>query len=237
MNDVDDNEDSSPFDHLSAGPIEGRVVDWRSKPRIHGFSIHDDLAAHYGLADVLFLTLTGELPSNDSVRQAFELTLIFASTVDIADASVHAARLARHVMSGKENPAASAAVGGIGAAEQIQSLLSGAAPAIDWLQEGGSFPSTMRAQCDEERSQVRSFSELLSPQFRHPIFDEDPALGAVLVTTLHRCGLERIEQQMGALLAVRMPVVMAEAYAVTDSRIWNYPLNLPHWVYTQGSDD
>ena len=59
-----------------------------------GYSIQNDLAQHYGFAEICLLALSGTPPSPEQGR-AFELALAFAGSITVAHAPVHAAVLAR----------------------------------------------------------------------------------------------------------------------------------------------
>jgi hypothetical protein len=56
--------------------LEAHVVDDRGPLRVHGYDVESDLARHYRFSDVVYLTLTGELP-DDARSRAFEIALCF----------------------------------------------------------------------------------------------------------------------------------------------------------------
>lgn len=85
----------TPFDQVSwPNTITARVVQPGEDPRIHGYAVSADLAKHYGFSDVVFLTLTGELPTDEQSAK-FARALILLSAISVGEAPSHAASLAR----------------------------------------------------------------------------------------------------------------------------------------------
>jgi hypothetical protein len=74
--------------------LTARVVQPGDDPRIHGYAVAADLAKHYRFSDVIFLSITGELPTEDQSAK-FERALILLSPISVAEAPSHAASLAR----------------------------------------------------------------------------------------------------------------------------------------------
>lgn len=74
--------------------LTARVVSPGADPRIHGYAVQDDLARHYRFSDVIYLSLTGELPT-DAQSRMFEQVLIRLSPISVGEAPSHAASLAR----------------------------------------------------------------------------------------------------------------------------------------------
>lgn len=90
-----DREAKTPFDeHVWPSTLTARVVSPGADPRIHGYAVESDLARHYRFSDVVFLSLTGELPTDEQSR-TFERALILLSPITIAEAPSHAASLSR----------------------------------------------------------------------------------------------------------------------------------------------
>lgn len=74
--------------------LTARLVTPGERPRIGGYDVESDLARHYAFSDLLFLSLTGELP--DARESAvLGVALGFLAPVSIAHASTHGASLAR----------------------------------------------------------------------------------------------------------------------------------------------
>src|SRR6476661_1678553 len=87
----------------SRGPVESRAwpaemparaVSTAGTPRLFGYDVEGDLAAHYRFSDTMLLALTGELPEGARSR-AFDAVMTFASAMSVAEAPIHASMLAR----------------------------------------------------------------------------------------------------------------------------------------------
>ncbi len=90
-----DREQRTPFDeHAWPAKLTARVVSPEPDPRIHGYAVRSDLARHYRFSDVVFLSLTGELPTEEQ-SSTFEQALILLAPISVAEAPSHAASLAR----------------------------------------------------------------------------------------------------------------------------------------------
>lgn len=229
----DGNAVPSPFDRFPGECIEAGAVDG-SGARLFGYAIGTDLAVHYSFVEVLLLALTGELPEAPETGRACAIALLNLSSVTIADASVHAARVNRHVASLSKNHAGVVATAAVGLAEQGRFELDELAPLLEWLETDRSapVPASARAADDIERQRVTRFLASLPAGHRlEDLVTTELGLRAAALTVLVRCGLKRREQLLAALVAVRLPIAVAEAYSVQDPRLWKYPLNLPEWIY------
>jgi citrate synthase len=108
-------------------------------PRIHGYAVEGDLAPHYRFSDVIYLSLTGELPT-DAQSRTFERALILLSPISIAEAPSHAASLARVC---DATHSAVIGTGAIALAEQARFMVANArsepayAPIFAMLEECG----------------------------------------------------------------------------------------------------
>src|SRR6476661_3139041 len=87
----------------SRGPVESRAwpaemparaVSTAGTPRLFGYDVEGDLAAHYRFSDTMLLALTGELPKNTQ-SHTFNTIMTFTSTISITKTPIHASILAR----------------------------------------------------------------------------------------------------------------------------------------------
>jgi len=74
--------------------LEARVFNFESAPEIHGYSIHSDLVHHYSFAEILYLTIAGDLPSEKQNR-LFELAITLLIAAPVTQDTVHAGVLSR----------------------------------------------------------------------------------------------------------------------------------------------
>lgn len=232
----DDSEKPSPFDRFPAGPIDAGVVHGR---RIHGYDVPSDLARHYTFGELQLLALTGVPPDVDDGR-AFELCLAFLSPVSVAEASVHAGRVARHVHSILGNTPGMAATLGIGLAEQARFELEHYADWLQWLDDDGqgAVPDAATEGAATDAQVVRQFRSQLPSKHGGAVEKLGSVnLTAAVLAVLRALGLHEPHQLTSALVLARFAVAMAEAFATPDPRLWAYPLNLPKWNFITSEEE
>jgi hypothetical protein len=211
--------------------LTARVVTPGGCPRLHGYDVENDLARHYDPSDVLFLSLTGELPA-PNVSRALAVVLTFLAPLSIAHASVHAASLAR--LCGTTT-SSTIGVAAIVLAEQARSLLEEHAGLLTWLETGGEdLPLRFRSvDAEDVASCERLRAALAGVGFEVPELLLDPTRCAALVSVLFRCGLSQRAQLEAAIVAARLPTAVAEALSEKVVDFANYPTNLPRYHYTE----
>lgn len=209
--------------------LTARVVTPGARPRIHGYDVEGDLARHYQPADILFLSLVGELPT-PTVSEALAATLVFLSPVSVAHASVHASVLAR--LCGATT-SASLGVAAIGLAEQARTLVAEHASLLAWLDDGLlGFPAPFRSTAPEDVEAVdRLRAALAARGVDVPGLDQSPTRAAAPLLVLHALGLGRPEQLEAAIVSARFPAAVAEALSTKVVDFQNYPINLPRYAY------
>ncbi len=224
--------DNAPgVDHLIA-----RVVTTGTQPRIHGYSVEDDLALHYGFSDLAFLSLSGELPSAPA-RRAFEVALSFYAPSPINEAPAHASVLARLC---RTNPAAIISMAAVTVAEQARYFVEQHSSLLTWLNEpDGNLPTDARAQNSEDRSAVARLRKALGTHTGGPVLEpeHDPSRDAALLGVLFHSGLQNPDALVGALLWSRLLPTIAEAFATRPLAFKEYPMNLPEWIYEEGDHE
>ncbi len=216
----------SPFDRFDSEGIVAGVADGE---RLFGYSIAEDLARSYQFGETMFLLAAGRLPT-DQEAQWFNTALHMAMYVTIADASVHAARVARHVHSRGE-PATVASTAALAVAQQSRWVVEQHAAWLQWLATDRSSEPPDAAIDTDASELVQSFARLLPSSCLPNLLPYRPSVTAAAIALLAECGLTRPEQLATVLTSARFPIAMAEAFAVEDGGLWDYPLNLPYWVY------
>jgi hypothetical protein len=220
-------EDGASFPaHLTA-----RVVTPGERPRVHGYDVEGDLARHYQPSDLLFLLLTGELPSAP-VSRAFAVVLMFLAPVSVAHASTHAAVVGRLC----DAPARSMfGVAAIGAAEHACSLLDEHTELFAWLLAArGPLPARFRARDESDVAAVERLTMALEPSgFSIPSLAEGPSRDAALLLVLFALGFTSRERLEAAIMLARLPSGIAEALAERPTNFGSYPINLPRFTYTE----
>lgn len=202
-------------EHLTA-----RVVAPGEAPLVHGYDVQADLSAHYGFSDLVFLSLTGELPEGHAGR-AFEVLLMFAAPVSVAEAPSHAAALAR-LCSAK--PSSVAAVAAIGLAEQARHRVEELAPLIEWLRADREGPPAL-AGGDSPTARLQAMLRACGA----PVDERDAQLplAAAIVAGLWDLGLREAWQLEAAFVVARWPLAQAEAMSNTPGALGTYPIRLP----------
>jgi hypothetical protein len=211
--------------------LSARVVTPGQRPRIHGYDVEGDLALHYDPTEVLFLSLTGDLPTREA-GAALRVALTFFGPVSVAHASVHAAALAR--LCGTTSGSI-LGVAAIGLAEQARVLLEEHAELLAWLHtRDGDLPRRYRTSDDSERARRdRLRAALACTGFEVPELALDVTADAGLFIVLVACGLRRREQIEAALVTARLPSTVAEAIAEKVVNFSHYPTNLPVYRYEE----
>jgi hypothetical protein len=211
--------------------LTARVVTPGGLPRIHGYDVEEDLARHYGPTDVLFLSLTGELPTA-AAAAALNVALTFVAPVSVAHASTHAAVLARLCGSTVSSVIGIAA---IALAEQARVLLDEHLELLAWLATPGSeLPPLHRARDAADSASVHRLRLALEPTgLRVPELALGPSRNAAVLLVLAACGLRRREQLECAIVSARLPAAFAEALATKVVDFAHYPINLPRYRYEE----
>jgi hypothetical protein len=211
--------------------LSARVVTPGARPRLHGYDVEGDLALHYAPADLLLLSLTGELPTPQA-SAALGVALAFLAPVSVAHASVHAAVLAR--VCGTTS-GSTIGVAAIGLAEQARQLLDDHTELLAWLAApSGELPDQCRATEPSDRAATARLREaLLETHFTVPALSLEPTRSAALLIVLFACGLEQRHQLEAAIVTARLPGAVAEAMLVKVADFSQYPTNLPRFRYQE----
>lgn len=220
------------------GPIESRewptellarAVEGGPTPRLFGFDVEGDLARHYRFSDVLLLALTGELPS-DGRSRAFEVALVFASSMSVAEAPVHAAVLAR---------LCGARPGGVLSAASL-TLAEHASRLLEKLDGATADPASLgeehKARDEGERASVARLAELVRGCVEVPVLEADPGRDLAIVAVLEACGLTTAMQITSALVIARLTSALAEAGQTKPGDFGTYPIDTPHFEYEAPPD-
>jgi hypothetical protein len=224
------------------GPLEetqfpeqliARVVTPGAAPRLHGYDVERDIAAHYHMAELVLLSLTGELP-NERATTLFEVGSAFLAPLSVAHAPTHAAVLSRLC-----GTATSAIIGAaaIALGEQARDLLEDHVDLLAWLTAPTrALPARYRALDSADGAAVVRLIETLARRgLSLPSLQLGPTRAAALLIVLYASGLEKREQLEAALVLSRMPVVLAEAFAEHAANFKEYPINLPRFDYQESS--
>lgn len=214
-----------------ADKLSARVVTPGDSPRVHGYEVETDLARHYDATELLFLSLTGDLPAPQAAS-ALRVALAFLAPVSIAHASVHAATIAR-LCGGTTS--ATLGVAAIGLAEQARVLLDEHAEWLAWLEApAGEPPAALRSNTAAEQASVEHLQTAVAESgLAVPELELGLTRDASLLAVLYRAGLKQRKQMEAAIVTARLPVAFAEAATKKVADFTRYPMKLPNYRYVE----
>ena len=220
-------------DHSFPTTLEARVTTPGPNPRLHGFSVEEDLALYYRYPELVLVALTGTLP--DEIRgRAFDVALQFLAPVSVAEAPAHAAVLAR-ICSAR--PSSVIAVACIALVERARHLMSEHRELFEWLDHGqGELPPRYRGHGEEDRASLERLRKALAAAGADvPTLGLGPNRWTAIFLTLHFAGLRRAEHWEAVLVMSGLAPVLAEAEAHAPCSFDHYPMDLPAFVYEEDS--
>ena len=233
-----DVKETPPF----SGPVEAvswpetiraRVTTPGARPRVHGYDVEGDLAKHYRYADLMLLTLTGELPAPEAAL-AFEVASMFLAPISVAEAPTHATVLAR--ISGASVSSA-LGVAALALGEQARFLLDRHVDLLAWLNAPNeTLPVAYSSEDSEDAAAVDRLRTALAPTgISVRALELRPTRLAAVFAVLCACGLKRREHLETVLVWARLPAVIAEFLAERPLSFTRYPMNLPHYRYQEAT--
>lgn len=174
-------------------------------PRVQGFALVDDLAAHYDFAEFLITALTGTPPSKAWGRAANVALVVLAGT-SVADAAVHVATLARRC-----------------GADDSAALSAGL---LTLAQQASQAPPPTPPD-DSAEALFRTLPQEVRDALGHPGTDAR----ALARRILSGAGLTSPMHLATALCIAQLPVLAAEVDAVGRGDVQGYPMQLPRYRY------
>ena len=204
-------------------------------PRLHGYSVERDIAAHGRSPETILLALRGELPTSEECR-ALDLALTFLAPLSIAEAPVHAAALG-HICGARSS--ALIGIAAVALAERARHTLEHHAPVLAWLDEPTlTFPTEFKATSEAERASVERLAALFRSIAPEPaVFRQGPSRTAALLGVLRYAGLRRSEPVEAVFVLASLAPTLAEAFAHDAGSFHQYPMLLPRIEYTEASGD
>lgn len=227
---------SALLDRVAFPPrLVAHVVEPGEDPRIHGYAVADDLARHAGLADLAWLALTGELPT-DGEREALTAALILLAPLHVGESPAHAGVLAR--VAGAPDEVVPAIVA-VALGQRIAAELRALAPLFAWLREPSGPPPVAAVIADPTDDQRARHARLAADSARW--FGPARALPREVVFTreaaayalLHRLGAADPQRLHALVTWARLPVALAEAARAPMGGVLDYPANLPAYRYVE----
>lgn len=215
--------------------ISGFIVAPEPDPRIHGYAVQGDLGHHTGFVDVLWLSLTGELPSALE-REPLERALIWLAPLHAGEGPTHAAILSKVAGAPEEVVPAIAAVAlGQRVAAEWRDLNS----FFQWLTtRDATVPETV-LEPEPTQAQREAWQKLCADTARW--FGVERAFSgapwkreATAYALLHRLGISDFPRLCALASIARLPVILAEAACTAPGSVMRYPTKMPPYVYVEG---
>lgn len=215
--------------------ISGHVVEPARDPRIHGFAVQEELGHQADFTGVMWLALTGELPSTLEA-EAFTRALVWLAPLHVGDGPAHAPVLAKVAGAPEEVlPAVSAVALGQHATAELDAL----APMFRWLVSGAGAPPEIVVEVDPTPGQragwerlcvdvARWFGAARGLERRRP-WRRGPAAYALL----HWLGIRDRPRLLAIATLARLPVALAEAACVAAGSVQAYPTLQPGYLYVE----
>jgi hypothetical protein len=236
-----DRPDAAPRPPIEPGPIDlhqwpeqltGRVVEARAEePHIQGYALLGDLARHYGFAETLYASVTGDLP-DEPTATLFRLALLAWTPAPVGDASVHIGVVARVAGS---RPSAALGAMCLGLAEEANDLVERHAPLLEWHARGrtDAVPECVRA------AQIDPWVAALLNAARALGIDDASLAGldatwtwdAARLHLLAASGLTDPGRIVAVVMAARFVTAAGETLAQPARDIEGYPLKVPRFEY------
>jgi hypothetical protein len=211
--------------------LRARIVQSGALPHVLGYDVEQDLARYYGWLDVLFLSLTGELPTA-AVSSALNVISVFLTPVSAATASSHAAVLAR--LCGA-SPGATLGVAAIALGEWSRQVIDSHLTLLKWCKSKDQEPPVQFCSTDgvERASVERLRKALVATGLIVPELDVNWTRNAALIVALYACGFREPSQLEVLITTLRMPCVIAEAMSQKMAEFSKYPIHLPRFEFEE----
>jgi hypothetical protein len=216
------------------GPLESRkwpdaleafALDPASSPRLHGYDVEADLVRHYRFSDLVFVSLTGELP-DDHRSRAFEIALSMSLPSSVRDAATHAAVLAAHCGA---RPGGLLATSVVASADATTAAIEAFRAVLE--QPPAELPDELRAQSEHDVLSVERLRQMVSRLVDVPLLFLGPRRDLALLAVFWACGLRTSLQLVSAAVIARLPSAIAEATPRVVEDFSRYPTDTPPFIY------
>ncbi len=214
------------------GPVED--LKWTDKlqasvstpapmPRIHGYDVRGEMLGISSFAETMFLSLTGELPSPDTLM-AFEAVLVFLAPVSVAEAAGHASLLAGLCGSGSGGLTG---VSAIALAERSRNMVNEYMPLAEAALGGKDLPASEGAE--ETRLLLKALREA---EVSYPgKLEQLPPPAACMAVLMECCGIRNRRIMETVITLAGLPCTLAEGMAAKPGNFRTYPIGLPEYEY------
>lgn len=206
--------------------LRGRAVACEAgEDRLFGYAVVRDVARNYRFSDLVYLGITGQLPDAVS-SERFHVALCAAAPVSVAEASSHAAVLAR--LSGSTF-ASALATGLLIATDRARHIVARHAGLLAWLAAPVDDPPVEGAD-SADHAWVANLAATAEVEL--------PAVGrqGALLALFHAAGLRQPEHFEAAIVAAQVATLSAEALQTGPHHLGEYPVKTPEFRYVEGRD-
>lgn len=223
---------SGPVEELRwTDTLKANVVTPGFRPRVHGYDVRGEMLGSFSFSGMIFLALTGELPS-ETVLAAFERVMLFTAPVSAAEAPVHASILAGLCGSGSSGLMG---VSAITLAQRARWMVSKYGEILDAIEKEGQIPSGFFSSVTPEEKEETALllNSLVEAHVDFPasFADLDP-VAASLAVLCFCCNLTDPWLLEAVLVMATFPCTLAEGKSVKPGDFRKYPIGLPEFKYT-----
>lgn len=213
--------------------LTATVVEPTPDPRVHGYAVQAELGHQVGFLEVVWLSLTAELPT-PAEREAFSRAMTWLAPLHVGEGPSHAAVLAKVAGAPSEVlPAISAVALG----QQIASELAELAPVFQWLAVPNADVPAIALEPSPTEGQLAGWQRLRADAatwfhtptgFGAAVWRRNAAAWALLF----HLGLRDAGRQQAVATIARLPIILAEA-ACGPPSVKQYPTLTPTYVYEE----
>ncbi len=207
--------------------LVARVIDaGDDDDRLHGYAVLADVARNHSYADLVYLSIVGQLPSALASAR-FHAAMCAAAPVGVQHASTHTAVLAR--LSGSTLASAMGAAL-IVAADHARQVVAEHAELSSWLASGaGPVPAAF--QDPAAAAWVANLTAAIAPDARIDL--ATLSRDAAMIALFHAAGVISAEQLEAAITTASITGIVGEALATGPQHLADYPVKLPPYRYVE----
>ena len=206
--------------------LDAHAVTPSGDPCLFGYDVDSDLARHYRFADILYLSVTGELPT-ETCSRAFDMALTMLAPMSSAEYPIHAAALSR-ICGARPSGVLSIASAAVAehAAETFRACSAYLAdPALI-------LPPELEANDETSTRAVLRLAGTLEGMVDVPLLTRRPRRDVALLAVLWACGLRTEMQIVTVVTLARLVSAMAESLGRRPMAFGDYPtVGAPPFVY------
>lgn len=220
-------EDTVPGKFPCTESLEACVFNFDNTPEIHGYSVQSDLIHHYSFQEILYLTVSGDLPSEKQYR-LFHLAIALLIPAPVTQDTVHAGVLSRVYNNNVSGLLSSVTPV---CAERCRHTLATHMAYIDWLSgDAEAIPDIALgdAALTNELKKVLATTGYTLKAFEHPLTNT-----AAVIALMYEAGLSDMWQMEFLFSWMSLIAPAAEGLLRPPFELKKYPMRMPRFMDTK----